>query len=297
MNKQKWTHLSGNGKRTTIGVLHSPKLGHLLIYCGQKVVIAERNVFESKNFSFFLEEVLLRLKVIKTDAGFNYDFEIAKDVDTPLNLEKKAYDKKMIWQGALALIGVLAFVAIVIGGGTLWHRHYLKKERETNGAFTTATITITPKPSSFQVSYVYGVKDRTFFYTIEYYAEPHPIAPNGFPIYEQDQFRVRYALQNPENHDLLFNEPTPHQLKVYQQRVQQVHQNIHPNLTDSSYCACLLEIAYDIKKLGGYLDFYHQKTPPSKNKKHNMKTYLELVNSGDFKNKSLKCISMALDED
>lgn len=289
MNKQKWTHISGNGRRTTIGVLHSPKLGHLLIYCGQKVVIAERSVLESKDFSFFLEEVLLRLKVIKTDTGFKYHFEIAKDVDTPLNLEKKAYEKKMMWQSSLAMLGLLMFIVVLIVSGIFWNLNALKKERETNGAFTTGTITITPNGNSFKVGYIYTVKDNTFYFEFESYKEANPIAPNGFPLYTDDQFRVRYALNRWNNSELLLNEPTPHQIKVYQQRVQKIHQTIHPNLTDSSYCACLLETAYSIKKLGGYLDFYHQKMPPSKNKAHNMKTYLELVNSANFKKKSLKC--------
>jgi len=288
LNKKRWVYVGENGRRIRVGMLHNTAKGQFMIYSGKKIILVEFKVFDTRSFSFFLEEELCKINIIKTNQGFEYSFGIDTEVETPLNEERKAIRKSDRKKSILAIAGVLTLVALLIGGSFMLHRHFLEQERIKNGAFSAGIVHLTPTTYSYSLSYSFGTKHRTYSRQIEYYRTPNPKSSNGFPLYDSDEFYVQYARTNPSNNVILFNRPTEKQVKVYKQRSLQNHMNYNPK-QDTLYCACLLDAAYDLKGLSGYAYFYYQHLPPSKNSKYNLKTYNEFIISKEFEEKAGDC--------
>jgi hypothetical protein len=288
LNKKRWVYVGEGGRRTTVGMLHNISKGQFMIYSGKKIVLVDFKVYDSKTYSFFLDEELCKIEVVKTDEGFEYQFGIDTDAETPLNQERKAIRKSDRKKSILAIVGLLALAALLVGGALMIHSHFLEQERINNGAFSTGIIHITPLKSSYSLSYSFGTARRTFARQIEYYSTPNPKSPNGLPLFDNDQFYVQYARRDPTNNVILFDRPTEQQLEVYKERSMQVYLREHP-AQDSVYCSCLLDVAYELKGLEGYAHFYYQALPPSKNKKYNLKTYKELLISEEFMEQTKAC--------
>ena len=293
MNKRHWIYMDSKGHKTKIAMLHDTNSGNFLVSCGNNVALAEFNVLESKSFSFFFDEELFKIAVGKDDNNdFTYEFECVRDVDTPLNrerAERKQKRKRRNYLGlgmgiVFAALSGLAILAIIY-----FHQVHLKKLRHADGVLTTGTILISKTPYSFSLSYVYGASSKTVFKNIEYYEERNPISPNGLPFYQSDEFKVLYERGNPDNHEIQYDNPTDNQIVRYQNRVKNIHLKSNSTITDTLYCDCIVQAAYDLKGLDGYADFTFQKTAPSRNKQHNVKTYLEFINTAAYREKAKVC--------
>lgn len=284
--------MDSTGRKTKIAMLHDTNSGNFLVSCGKNIALAEFNVLDNKSFSFFFDEELFKIEIVKEGNEYKYDFECVRDVDTPLN-RKRAEDqvkrKKKNYLGLSMGIVFATVSGLVIAAVIFFHQNHLKKLRHADGVFTTGTILITKTPYSFALSYVYGAKTKTFFKDIEYYEERNPISPNGLPFYQSDEFKVLYERTNPDNHEIQYDNPTDNQLRIYKNRIRNIHLKSNPTIVDTLYCDCLVETAYDLKGLDGYADFTFQKTAPSQNKQHNMKTYLEFINTVDYRKKAKVC--------
>ena len=294
MNKQHWTYMSSKGRRTQIAMFHNTVNGNLLISCGNDIALAEFDVLDNKSFSFFFNEELLRIDIIKEGNEFSYKFESDKEADTPLNRERAVEKKKRRKTNHLGLIMAFVFIVLsglIISGFIFFHQNHLKKVRYADGIFTTGTILVTKTPYSFALSYVYGTTTKTIFRDIEYYEKRNPISPNGLPFYQNDEFKVLYAREHPNNHEIQYDNPTDKQVIRYQNRVENIHFKNNPSISDTLYCNCLVQSAYDLKGLEGYADFTFQKTAPSRNKQHNIKTYLEFINAAAYRKKAKICES------
>ena len=63
MNQYQWTFLDNERRRHNVGIAHSPKSGHLVVYCDARVVLIEFRVLAARTFPFFIEEELCKLSV------------------------------------------------------------------------------------------------------------------------------------------------------------------------------------------------------------------------------------------
>ena len=106
MNKAKWVYISGKGKRNIIGVLHSPRLGHFIIYCDKKIILAERKVFKPTSFSFFIDDELCIISTNIINGKFKYQIQFDTQTETPLNKVRKKINKKNIRYSLLAFLGL-----------------------------------------------------------------------------------------------------------------------------------------------------------------------------------------------
>ncbi len=271
-----------------VGLLHNTRTGHFVIYCGNNVVVADPKVFDTKEFTFFIEEEFCRITVTKTAEGYQYHFIIDSEAETPHNIARKAKDKLDQKKGIVVILGVMLFVAILIGGCMKYYSHYLGKQRAKNGAFAVGLVYLIPGNSSYSLSYSFDTEYRSISRQIEYYREPNPIASNGFPLYTYDEFYVQYAIKSPTNNEIFYERPTEVQLKRYKKRTQKIHLTQNPT-DDSLYCNCLLDAAYAVKGLDGYGHFYYQNIAPSQNKRFNIKTYKEFRSTKAFENEAQKC--------
>lgn len=118
MNQYQWTFLDNERRRHNVGIAHSPKSGHLVVYCDARVVLIEFQVLASRTFPFFIEDELCKLSVEGSRLkGFTYDFHIDTEVDTEVNRlrhDAERRRRRSTWVRALslALVGI-AFVASI----------------------------------------------------------------------------------------------------------------------------------------------------------------------------------------
>lgn len=288
INQQRWVYVGEGGKRVRVTLLHYLPEGHILAYVGKTIVHAEKNVLQSGEFNFFLDKELCKIKINRIGNAFDYQFSVDTDTETPLNVERKQLDKQNQRKGIIAIASILSVTIALIVGGILIHQFFLKKEREENGAMAVGSVYIMPKENSYALLYNFEASGRIFSRELEYYRDPHPKAPNGFPLYTNDEFFVQYATASPNNNEILFDRPTPKQFQRYQKRAIDIHQKQHPKLS-VEYCTCLINAAYELEKLDGIGFFYYQHLPPSKNKRYNIKTYKEFIISKKFRNATDKC--------
>ena len=121
MNQYQWTFLDNRRARHTLGIAHGPESGHLVVHCDHRVVLVEFSVLEPKEFSFFVEDELCRLRIDGTAAeGFTYSFHIDTEVDTEVNRARRVTRerdrRRTRWWAAAALALCVAFV----GGISYW---------------------------------------------------------------------------------------------------------------------------------------------------------------------------------
>ena len=288
MNKQRWVYIGEGGSRSTIGIIHNTSKGQFMIYCNKKIVQVEFKLYESKEFSFFLDEELCKIFVIKEGNAYRYEFSLDMKTETPLNLERKRIERSNVKKSFIGIAVALLVVSMIIGGGVLLHKRSLKKKREKNGVFAVATMSIYSQPKSFSLIYSFPTQYSQHVHQVEYYRNPNPMSPNGFPFYDGDEFYVQYSRFDASNHQIFYDRPTEKQVNEYKNRTKEAHLSIHPDQNDE-YCICVLEAAYEIKGLTGLLYFYHQEKSPTRNRRFNIKKYKEFILTEEFKEKTEKC--------
>ena len=109
MAQRTWRYTGTGSQVYNFGVYHGEDSGHLMVHCNNKVVLVEFNVLDSDTFSFFIEEDLIELAVMKTEEGFDYDLKINKEIDTPINRKRKT-EKRQIIKTVLIFIVTLAII-------------------------------------------------------------------------------------------------------------------------------------------------------------------------------------------
>ena len=98
MNHYSWTYVAGGGRNIPVGLYHSSKKGHLLIYVGKKITNIDFNVLDSKDYTFFIDHELCHIKLERRGDEMYYFFEIDKKADTPMNRARWAMERKFLRQ-------------------------------------------------------------------------------------------------------------------------------------------------------------------------------------------------------
>lgn len=289
MNKRKWYYVAPNGARTAVGLMHHPTKGHLLIYCGSKVVLVEFKVFDSQSFTFFLDEELFRVTVTRSAAGFEYNFGVDTEADTPLNEERRAIRLRDRKYSIIAMVGLVTSIVLLIVGFTTVSSHFQARARARDGVTKVATIYLVKHPKSYSLTYDFPTLAGTWSRQVEYYRNPHPMSPNGFPLYTGDEFKVVYQRTDPANSKVHYDEPTAIQLSKYYDRTRERHQSLHPGLSANA-CDCVVRAAYRAAGLPGLAYVYHQDTPPLRNRRYNKRRYRRLIDSEPFQTAKATCV-------
>lgn len=117
MNQSHWTYWDGYGRQHVVGILHGAESGHLVVHCNSKVMIIDFNVFDTKDYSFYLDEHLCKLKVASSNGAFNYSLDVNPNFDSPKYIKKKTEERKYMYQkigSIVAAASILFFVALVL---------------------------------------------------------------------------------------------------------------------------------------------------------------------------------------
>ncbi len=255
-----------------------------MVYCNNEVVAIDFNVKDSARYPFFIEEDLCEVRIERKGDKFQYFLESNRDVDTPFNQERKHRDKREQRFLRASVGGLLLFATAVALLIAYAHKQSLLKARaemwQYHGEETVAkAYPEQDKKGKRWIVYSYAGGGQVRHGRAE--LPPHGALPNGMPLEPGDAFTVRFHSGRPEVAVMDFEKPAPELLERYRQRALRVHQRLHPELAESR-AACELDLAFVLKKIGGYADFYWQAASPEENPEHNRDSYLRLVRDIPF---------------
>lgn len=248
-----WIFLASDGKRHSVGIFHGKKTGHVMIYCNMRIIQIDFNVWESKSYSFFIDEELCEIHIERKGNTFFYRFDTNKKVDTPLNRLRKQTDRKYLKQsllffGALILAALVGVFAIFLLRESKKNDSYLDRE----GIQAIAGLTVTETDTSYQVAY-------SFVAGTDIVEGKQELPKSAIPLRTGDEFLVLYFRSDPTFHRLQWDNPTAVQVQRYKQRVTAHWQALAPDQY-LPFLACQVDIAYDLEGLQGLETLYAQET-------------------------------------
>lgn len=225
---------------------------------------------------------MLDLTIKRKEHDFQYGFQVNKEVDTPRNRDRKVQEKQERRWLSISLL-VMGVVALLFLGA--WWYHTI---RTNKNAWESVRYSHWQAPAKVFVN-----ERNTLHYSFVADGQGYNASmkqPNAalFPIESGDEFMVRYDFDNPNVHIIDFQAPTQKQIDRYRQRAAEQHLKLHPDL-DKKQVECLLNIAFKIKGLDGYADFYFQQTAPRDNRVHNKESYGRLTRDLPFQKVAKSC--------
>ncbi len=288
MNKFKWTFVNPSGGHNIVGVMHDVKKGHFAIHCDKKFILADKDVFDSNIYTFFVDDELCKIEVKKINGKFAYQFIIDKKTNTPLNKARKKLNQKNILYSILTVAGIVLVVALFMIGGRAMNDYLKGKKIEEHGVTTIAVMKMVGADQKYQYYYHFTDSVQNYYYHYGAYETKNPMLKNGFPLQAEDAFEVIYASIDPNANRLEIFNPTENQLNKYQQLALQQYRTYYP-IYKEAYCNCVLDIAKKQKGVEGLALFYHLNTLPKTNKAYNKVKYEQYIDTEAFLDAEVDC--------
>jgi len=300
MAQVSWVYLDDFGGRHRIGLYHGDRTGHLLLHCDALIVQVDFSVKETRTYSFFVEDELCEVSIVKEAQGFSYGFEVNKKVDTPRNRLRKSDERRTRKQMALLIAGLVVVVASLVLGLRWWgQRHKTDRLADTNlssrlspeneqllaAAGNNAVARLIVVHEALQRRVFYGFTTAANDQISGRFIVPDTgiiLLPNGFPLRNRDAFSVRYLPTDPRIHRVNFDEPSPETLNGYLEQAGLTQQAAHPEATPG-HSRCVAQITLREKGWPSLADLIFQQAPAEQNPRHNRDTYLRLVREPEFK--------------
>lgn len=291
MNHYAWTYVAGGGRNTKVGLYHGSKSGHVLIYVGNKVVTIDFKVFESKDYTFFIDDELCKIKLERKGDKMYYFFEVDKKTDTPLNRARWARDRKHLWQMLLAFGGLVVLVVVFVFVAAYLKRPSMKTDEDLlfhQGVETIGRVQVRPSDSEAEITYQFVAMNQPVNASYGVDSQLVVILKNGMPLETGDEFVVRYVPSRPEVSSIYFRRPTERQLEVYQERAAEKFHEILPEGSPIN-ARCVAKSVLAFEGIDGLADLYFSKASPNENPDHNQLTYQKLTQSLAFKKALSDC--------
>jgi len=257
MNQFHWNHIDQTGKFHKIGLLHGSRTGHVLIHVNGKISSIDFSVLETKKYSFFINQELIELNIIRHDDHFEYTMEINEDVKTPLNEQRKEERKKMGFQ-TLAFV-VVMMLAVV--GGTVWMMNSAWYNEKDSAAYK-----LLEKTGKF-------TKAKLFFdggsdYDYNFVDFRHNIIEGSAQL-------ASYPIKNGDEY-------------MVQQEAFKICQKVDQNMSEED-CSCIIDAVYAKGSYTGLLSYINQDTKPTDNAMFNSESAKIILDSDAFKLSVEKC--------
>lgn len=289
MNTSKWTYISRTGERNLITILHSPRLGHFLIFFNRKIVLADKKVFGQDSYSFFIDDELCVVDIRIVQNKYMYIFHVNEKADTPLNQFRKKNDQKNLFYSLMTF----SFLFFMVATTMISYFHYEDANKwesiQKYGILTVGTVRILQLKSN-QYHVFYGYREGKIYYRDELwmYDTPNPILENGFPIYDNHAFLLTYSSEVKAVNKLHLDYPTSKTVEHFRILAKEKYQQNNSEIS-AEYCNCVLDIAYESKDWKGYALFYNERTTTKENEHFNQKNYQSFINSESFLDKEIEC--------
>ncbi|RMG88070.1 MAG: hypothetical protein D6714_01245 [Bacteroidetes bacterium] len=282
-----WTLVTEKGNPQKIGLLHGPRTGHLLIYCNGKVLTIDFKVLDSKVYTFFINDELCEIHLIRKGDKMRYKFRINKTADTPKNRARRQLERSHLKQSILFIGGIFLFLAAVIGFAYWYNTDEdagALKRLDTRGVETIATCFKDPERPNQPAFYVFTVNNVSYSGHFNFSNTFDQTATPLLPILPGDEFVVKYLPANPEIHRINFRKITENQAARYKKRVLERLARNNPDM-ELYHLVCLVETALETQGLSALPDFYYSDLSPTSNPLHNRTTYQQLVGDSAFQKK------------
>jgi hypothetical protein len=295
MAQLNWIFLDNQGGRHRIGLYHGDRTGHVMIHCNLRVVQIDFSVKETRAYSFFIEEELCEVRLVKErDERFSYEFVVNKKVDTPLNRVRRADERRTRRQMLLLIVGL----ATVVGLAALVLRNYGQRQQaermaetslfsslsaenaqrlQSEGRTATARLLMVHKGAARRVLYAFRTADSLQI-NGQFIAPDTGLVllPTGFPLSEGDEFEATYWLADPRVHRVDFSRPMRTTVNHYLEMATRAQQREHPQETPARSVCTVLTTA-ESKGWPCLADFIFQKETPLANARHNRESYSRLL--------------------
>jgi hypothetical protein len=264
-----WTYVAGEGRYYHVG--------HLLIYVGAKIVVIDFKVFESKSYTFFIEDELCVIRLERRQNEMYYHFEIDRNTDTPRNLARRKTERRFLWQAVLAfaIFGVVAAAGVLALKKMNEHKDSPAALLASEGRESIGSIRI-GAGNPPEVSYQFIAENKAWTGKVNLPVSLISSSENGMPLETGDEFTVTYAASNPAVNRIEFGRPTAGQTAAYQQRAVAKQVALHPEEAKQT-SECKVKVAFELSGTGGLADFFFQDVAPEINKLHNRNTFLRLT--------------------
>ncbi|TNE53990.1 MAG: hypothetical protein EP344_14595 [Bacteroidetes bacterium] len=294
-----WVFLDDFGNRNRIGLYHGDRTGHLLLHCDLRIIQVDFAVKESRTYSFFIEDELCEVHVIKEPKGFSYEFEVNKKVDTPRNRLRRKDDRRNLKYIAI-LVGAMVLVVSSLFFGLRWWNQQqienrlvgrsmvsgLSPENErllaAEGRTAIARLVLVQEDVQRRVFYGFLTEDKEQVSGRFYVRDTgQVILPNGFPLSDSDAFTVRYLPGQPQIHKVDFEQPTANTLAGYLEQARLAEVRAHPKASPG-HSLCVAKLTLEQKGWHQLADLIFQSVPPDQNPEHNQNSYLRLIREPEF---------------
>ncbi|MEM1218371.1 MAG: hypothetical protein AAGH79_05645 [Bacteroidota bacterium] len=282
-----WTFIEEKGKTHKVGLFHGKNTGHVLIHCNGQILKIDFNVYESKTYSFFINEELIELELDKKGDTFYYRFHINKEADTPRNKIRKERERHhflqtLLFFGAFALfvtLGVWFFIRL----DQSQQQAQLSVNLQGNGERTVGFVQLAIEPGDTILEYEYVAEGRLLRYELEPGQYPASlILKSGWPLQNQDEFTVVYKPDRPQIHQLLWGEPTEKQIQRYVEQAKAKHRAANPD-KHPAMARCEVDVVFSRFGLEGLLHILYQEKPSSLSSIYNRMSYERLMRNPAIK--------------
>ncbi len=114
MSQLNWTVVDDFGGKFHVGIYHGDSSGHLLVHCNWKIIIIDFEVFESKQYSFYLGHEFCHLYVEKEQENFSYALKTDNMAKTPLNAKRKKAWRRDSFMSIAVFICLFAVLVVAL---------------------------------------------------------------------------------------------------------------------------------------------------------------------------------------
>ena len=286
MNQFNWTYVDDDKKRHYIGLAHSPRTGHLLIYCNGKILYIDFKVLQTAKYSFFVGDELMEIDIEWLGDKFGYSCTINKEADTPRNRARKKMIQKH-WKQTAAFFGTILLAVLLFLFAMFRSGHNDKMMLSSLANYKTATTTgkvhIDEEKGVLRLMYVVDGQAYTAHEQLE---QPHNnlLLESGLPLTSGDEFILKYAIKNPKIAKMDYFQPTEKQLHIYLDHATQNYLKHHPQ-ESLAYTKCLVQVAWQLEGLQGLADFYFMDATLEENERHNELTFKKMIRDLPFQQK------------
>ena len=295
MAQMNWVYLDNAGGQHRIGMYHGDKTRHLLIYCGNKIVQIDFSVKETTFYSFFIEDELCEVHLVKDQYGaFGYEFKINKEANTPLNQQRKNILRIERKQFAIG-IGIMALFIVALLGFNRYQKYKKAYDAmaessiighltpgdvstlQQNGRFSNVTFFLVQEQGKPVAHYTFYTSD-SLLVSGKVSAPPSGklLLPTGFAIGDRHEFKAQYLPTNPSLHRINFYEPSPATIAKYLEESIATQQLLHPENT-ATYNSCLVNTIKNNKHWLKLSTIINQN-----DSKNNKNEYLRLIRDVDI---------------
>ncbi|MEI6411543.1 MAG: hypothetical protein WCR52_19295 [Bacteroidota bacterium] len=294
-----WVFLSEQGGRHRIGLYHGDRTGHVAIHCNLKIVQIDFSVKESRTYSFFVEDELCEVRLIKEKTGFSYEFAVNKTVDTPLNQARRANERKNRKYMAVTIGALIVLLAGILLAVKFFGKAATADRLSESSMFSEPTeaterrLRTEGKSAETKLLIVREAQHRIVFYGFQTpeglqvsgkFSVPDTGAiflPNGFPLNDRDAFELRYLPADPQVHRVNFAQPSQETIASYFKLAVEADHRAHPDQTMNA-SACLAQLAVREKGWQSLGELISQGLTPEQNPKFNRDSYGRLVRDDAF---------------